>query len=63
MPKHQDQADCTTFEELADLLTVRAGGKPSAKTEKETGEESESSSEGNESDPIPESREDESNDG
>jgi len=28
MPKHQDQADCETFEELEALLTVRAGGNP-----------------------------------
>jgi hypothetical protein len=28
MPKHQDQADCETFEELVNLFTVRAGGKP-----------------------------------
>lgn len=29
MPKHQDQSECTTIEELGDLLTVRCGGKPS----------------------------------
>lgn len=39
MPKHQDQADCKTFDELIDLIKVRAGGKPSAKTETETGKE------------------------
>lgn len=33
MPKHQDQSECTTFDELVDLLTVRAGGKPSKKTD------------------------------
>ena len=33
IPKHQDQSECFTFEELCDLLTVRAGGKPSKKTD------------------------------
>ena len=33
MPKHQDQSECNTIDELVDLLTVRAGGKPSAKSE------------------------------
>ncbi len=40
LPKHQDQSECKTIDELADLLKVRAGGKPNAKTETETGEES-----------------------
>ena len=35
MPKHQDQGDCETFEELIDLLNVRAGGKPATKPEDE----------------------------
>lgn len=44
LPKHQDQSECSTFDELVDLLTVRAGGKPSAKTKSETGEEDKSDS-------------------
>lgn len=63
IPKHRDQSECTTFDELVDLLTVRAGGKPSAKTETETGEQSEQSSKGDEESPRDEHREDEPNDG
>lgn len=39
MPKHTDQGDCESFDELLDLLKVRAGGKPSAKTKTKTGKE------------------------
>lgn len=41
IPKHQDQGECQTLDELYDLLTVRNGGKVSAKTKAETGEEGE----------------------
>jgi len=38
IPKHTDQAECMTFEDLNELLHVRAGGKPSAKTKTKAGE-------------------------
>lgn len=33
IPKHQDQSECQTFEELSELLNVRAGGLPSKKAD------------------------------
>lgn len=36
MPKHQDQSQCNTFDDLIDLLTVRSGGKPRAGRKDET---------------------------
>jgi MoxR-like ATPase len=40
IPKHVDQSECQTFDDLIDLLKVRAGEKPNAKTKSESGESS-----------------------
>jgi len=34
MPAHSNQSDCESFDELVNLFTVRAGGKPKAATKK-----------------------------
>lgn len=37
MPKHQDQAECTSVDELFDLLNVRNGGSPTVKPKARAG--------------------------
>jgi len=36
MPKHQDQSECKTYEDLVNLMRVRAGAKPNAKANSST---------------------------
>ena len=52
LPKHQDQSECKSFDELYDLLQVRSGGKARGKAQKASGESGEQDSDsdaGNES--------------
>lgn len=48
LPQHVDQSECETFDSLLNLLKIRAGEIPNAKTETETGEESSDDSESGE---------------
>ena len=40
MPKHSDQSECTSFDELVDLVKIQSGDMPNAKSQESSGTES-----------------------